>query len=474
VAVDGLSVKEEKRMRRILSIAMTLMLVFSFAAGMQSRPASAQPTARGEAVSITDAAGEPWVEVSVDAFAPDFTGYDRSYAPERGFQFAAVTVTITNIGTSSYAPNSYNFALIDTEGFVNDSTWVVVDETQAPAVLGSDMIEPGASASGLVVFQMLAGTEAAGITFAVTYDRFAFLALNGAPPALGDTVEVLGPDAQPLLNISVDEWLDPLPGVDSSSPPDRGHHFGGAVVTMENVSGAPFQTDPWQFKMLDSDGYEAGGSMPYRPEQEVPDLQYTELADGDTLTGVVGFQVFNTASPGFIAFDTGDQFTLVAAFPDAPAIPQLSGLPEVEAPAPSTGGGDTTDDQATVQVSEECQAADAWVTDFFARLDERVISDFDFADAVDMSADELVDVQRSFEDLIDEMDAEEPPALVQEVFDTFVQLLEYAVDSLDGLIEAAENGDDLQPLVDAILADEAAFENYFAAIDEYTTACPTE
>jgi hypothetical protein len=218
--------------------------------------------------------------------------------------------------------------------------------------------------------------------------------------------------------------------------------------------------------------------MPYRPEQEVPDLQYTELAAGDTLTGVVGFQVFNTASPGFIAFDTGEQFTLVAAFPDAPAIPQLSTLPEIEAPDPSAGGDTTADDQsdgeATVEVSAECQAADAWLNDFFDRLNESVISDFEFTDAADMSAEELADVQSAVEDLIDELDAEEPPALTQGVFDAYVQLLEYAVDSLDILIEAADNGEDLQPLVDEILADETAFDNYFAAIDEYTTACTAE
>jgi hypothetical protein len=329
-----------------------------------------------------------------------------------------------------------------------------------------------------VVFQMLAGTEAAGITFSVTYDRFAFLALNGAPPALGDTVEVLGPDAQPLLNISIVEWLDPLPGVDSSSAPDRGHHYGGAVVTMENVSGAPIQTDPWQFKMLDSDGYEAGGSMPYRPEQEVPDLQYTELADGDTLTGVVGFQVFNTASPGFIAFDTGDQFTLVAAFPDAPAIPQLSTLPEIEAPDPSAVGDDASDDQAaddgaaTVEVSEECLAADAWLTDFFDSLEERSIFEFSFEDAVDMSAEELSDVRDEVEAIIDELDQAEPPALAEGIYSSYIEVLEYGLGSLDDLIEAAENGEDLQPLVDGIIEAGDELDSFDIAYDEYLEACP--
>jgi hypothetical protein len=468
----------------MLSLAMALMLVFSFAAGIQTRPASAQPAAAAEAISITDAAGDPWVDVSVDSFTPDFTGYDRNYAPARGFQFAHITVTITNTGASPFSPNAYSFVLIDTEGFVSDSAFVVVDETQAPPMLGSEILEPGQSETGSVVFEMLAGTEAAAIGYSVTWDRFTFLALNGTPPALGETVEVLGPDAQPIANITVDEWLDPLPGVDSSSAPERGHHFGAAVVTIENIGGGPIQTDPWTFKMVDSDGYESSGSNPYRPEPEIEDLPYTELATGDSLTGIVSFQVFNTATPSFITFDTGDQVTLLAAFPDAPSLPELSSLPEVEAPAPPVNGADdeedatddedSTDDGTSGQVSEECQAADDWLNDFFAELETSSISGFDFSDAVDMTVEELEEIRNGFEEFQDLIDEADPPALAAGIIDSYGVIVEYALDSMDDLIDAAENGEDLEPLVEAILDDEEAFDPFDQAFDEYLEACPIQ
>lgn len=469
--------EEEKRMRRVLSIAMTLLLVFSFAAGIQARPASAQPATTGESVAITDAAGAPLIEVSIDSFTPDFSGYDRSYAPERGFMFAHITVTITNVGTSAYAPNAYGFVLIDTEGFINETAFAVIDETQAPAALDGSTIEPGSSVSGSVVFQMLAGTQAAAVAYAVTYDRFTFLALDADVPAIGETVEVLGPDAQPMANITVDEWLDPLPGVDSSSPPNRGHHFVGAVVTIENTGVSAIQTDPYSFRMLDSDGYEAGGSNPYRSEPEIADLPYTELAPGDTLSGLVGFQLFNSASTNYIAFRTSEQITLVAAFPDAPAIPQLSSLPEVTAPPAQAGDGaatnqDGSDVEGTPQASEECVAAEAWLTDFFDSLEESSISDFQFEDAADMTADELTAVQDEVEALLDELDQAEPPALAEGIFNSYIEILEYAVDALDDLIEAANNGEDLQPLVDEIVDSGAPRGSFDEAFQAYSEACP--
>src|SRR5690606_21182809 len=86
-------VKGARRMRRTISVAMALLLMLSFVAGIQPVTGSAQSTeTTGQAVTITDAAGNPWVGVSVDSFTADFTGYSRNYAPDRGFQYAHITV----------------------------------------------------------------------------------------------------------------------------------------------------------------------------------------------------------------------------------------------------------------------------------------------------------------------------------------------------------------------------------------------
>ena len=149
-------------MRRIVSLAMTFLLVFSFVAVLQVPSIAAQETgALGTPVLITDAAGEPLIEMSVDSFTPDFTGYDNSYAPDRGFVYGLATITVTNVGTSPYALNTYSFMLIDTDGFMSQAAFAMVDTAQAPDAFDYDAIEPGDSVTGSVLFSMLAGTSAA-------------------------------------------------------------------------------------------------------------------------------------------------------------------------------------------------------------------------------------------------------------------------------------------------------------------------
>lgn len=467
-------------MRRILSAAMALLLVFGFAAGLYAPTLSAQGTSdvAGEAVLITDAAGEPMVEISIDSFTPEFEGYDQNYAPERGFQYALITATFTNVGAAPYVPNPYGFVLIDTEGFVAETAFALVDPALAPAMIDGTPIEPGATISGSVIFSVLAGTEAAAIGYEATYDRLTLLASSATNPTLGDPVEVLGPDARPLGIVTISEWLDPLPDVDLSSQPNRGYHFTGAVVTIENTSGSVWPIDPYTFRMVDSDGYVSSGTSAYRPEPEIADLTYSDLPAGESITGVIAFQTFNSAVPAYMIYQTSDQLALLGTFPDGPVVPDLASLPTVDAVfVPGESSTDDADSDATEEVAEdvspECAEVETWTTSLFDRFSEdEALAAFDIENAADMTTDELIEVRDALESFDDDMQSEEPPALAEDFFNEFLDVIDYMIESLDDLVAASEDGDDLQPLVDEIVADTTELDEYSDAFDELYESCP--
>ena len=467
-------------MRRIVSLAMTFLLVFSFVAVLQVPSIAAQETgALGTPVLITDAAGEPLIEMSVDSFTPDFTGYDNSYAPDRGFVYGLATITVTNVGTSPYALNTYSFMLIDTDGFMSQAAFAMVDTAQAPDAFDYDAIEPGDSVTGSVLFSMLAGTSAAAIGYSTTYDRVSLLASDIAFPAVGDTANILNQNAESIASVTFEEWLDPLPGVDSSMQPNRGYHYAGAVVTIENTGSQIFTVDPWSFKLYDVDGYQNSGSSAYRNDPEVPDLGYVDLASGELTTGIVSFEVFNTSAPAFIVVQTDSQYAFIAGFDDAPEAPALSDLPTVDAVYDGSAAADDSgtstggDDQAAVDASPECIEVNDWLQAMFADLDENeIVGNFDITDAPDMTVDELTAVRDEFENIRDDYESMDVPELAEDFFGEFLGVLDYMIDGIDEVIDAMENGDDVQALVDELEADEAPMNGYFEAAVALGEACP--
>ena len=279
--------------------------------------------------------------------------------------------------------------------------------------------------------------------------------------------------------MTFEEWLDPLPGVDSSMQPNRGYHYAGAVVTIENTGSQIFTVDPWSFKLYDVDGYQNSGSSAYRNDPEVPDLGYVDLASGESTTGIVSFEVFNTSAPAFIVVQTDSQYAFIAGFDDAPEAPALSDLPTVDAVYDGSAAADDSgtstggDDQAAVDASPECIEVNDWLQAMFADLDENeIVGNFDITDAPDMTVDELTAVRDEFENIRDDYESMDVPELAEDFFGEFLGVLDYMIDGIDEVIDAMENGDDVQALVDELEADEAPMNGYFEAAVALGEACP--
>lgn len=132
---------------------------------------------------------------------------------------------------------------------------------------------------------------------------FAARAQDGSPvaggtvgPAVGTAVSWVGNEGTELAKVTVTDIADPFKDYDRSSPPERGYHFVLITVTVDNTGTAPVTVDPFAFDLVDADGFVAHSTGLYRSADATaanPDLQSGDVAPGDSVSGVVGFQVFN-------------------------------------------------------------------------------------------------------------------------------------------------------------------------------------
>lgn len=119
------------------------------------------PVEQGDAVPVLDNSGQPSAKVTVEDVTLPLTDFDPSSAPQRGFQFVGVTVTIENVGQSPLDINPSAFSIVDEQGFVSSTAYIyrTSDAEAANPSLQSNPLDPGKSVTGIVAFQMLAGTE---------------------------------------------------------------------------------------------------------------------------------------------------------------------------------------------------------------------------------------------------------------------------------------------------------------------------
>ena len=107
-------------------------------------------------------------------------------------------------------------------------------------------------------------------------------------------IEVIDESGDPSLAITVNETVDPFKDFDEYSTPDRGLRLVSLEVTIENVGSRTTEVSPYDFFMRDEQGFIYGSSYVSRTEEStaaVPDFETTELAEGDSYTGMLVFEV---------------------------------------------------------------------------------------------------------------------------------------------------------------------------------------
>jgi archaellum component FlaG (FlaF/FlaG flagellin family) len=477
-------------MRKAFSMVMALLLVAGFAAGFQT-PATVAQNAPALVSQITDSSGTAIAEISVDSLANPFEDYDDFSSPQRGFDFVLLTVTITNVGELPYAPQASSFFLVDSDGFMVTPGYLSFEEGVAAPQLTGDPIEPGDSVTGTIPFEVLSGSEIAAIVYQPSFDRYSILAASVDAPELGTAVDIVGEEGGVVGSVTVDEFVDPLQDVDPSYQAQRGYHHAGAVITIENTGDRPLSVDPSTIQIIDADGYALYSSGVYRGEEaETPNLDYVDLAPGDTVTGMVTFELFNDAAPGWLVYTSGStQLTFLAAFPDAPALPALADIPAFTPGASTTSNsGDDTDnaddsgdepvvdDSTPVAVSADCAEVGEWITrleDRFDAVDDTAVDVEDTSEIANLNLDDMLDFLDQLEQVREEQEADTPPALAEDVQTSVIALLDVEIDLVNDVINAMEDGDDVEAVVNGYDTQvEDAFTVYFDAYTALGESCP--
>jgi len=472
-------------MRKALSLFMALLLMTGFAAGLQQRAAAQSSPTSG--TTVLDASGNAIATVSIDSIQDPFEAYDSGYEPQRGFRYVLLTVTIENTGDLPFATQPYGFTVVDSDGFLATSAYLSYDPaaTGLPEALPDEQIEAGDSVTGTVAFQLLAGAEISTIAYAPSYDRNYILASNASAPAAGQPISLLGEDGGEIGTITVGKVMDPVTGVDPSYAAPRGYHYLGILVTIENTSSRPLSVDPSRLQVIDDEGFVNSYYSVYRTEEATdadPDLQYADLAPGDSVTGLVTFSIFNDAAPAWLIWtDAYTQYLLVQTFEGAPEVQSIADIPTESTAAPSTPTAGETPvanetPTETANLSPECQELAAWSQELNAAINKLNGSALSVESAEDLEAltpDEInaqIDLLNDFLDDIEEIDT---PEAAQDTYDALVDMVNIQVDGFQEALDAKENGEDLAPIYEDYNAQiNDASETFATAASALDTMCP--
>lgn len=461
-------------MRKALSLFMALLLMTGFVAGLQRTAAAQGSTASG--TSIIDSSGNEVATVTVDSILDPFDAYASGYEPNRGFRYVLLTVTVTSVSDSPFYVQPYGFTIVDGEGFIASRAYVSYEPGVAEPELPDQEIEAGESVTGTVAFELLAAAEISAITYAPNYDRNYILASNSSAGASGGPTSILGEDGGELGTLTIGEISDPLEDADPNYAAPRGYHYIGVEVTIENTSSRPLSVDPSRLRIHDTDGFVNSYYGVYRDTEAtdaLPNLEYSDLAPGDSITGLVNFSVFNDSAPAFLVWTDGyTQFQIVMTFDDAPSIPSID-----EIPVTAAGSVSTPVATAAADLSPECQELADWADDLsvaIEALNSGAVTIGSLEDLEELSVDEIneqVDLLNDFLDNVDEIDT---PAAAEEALDGLVDFIELQVDGFEAVADAKDAGEDLEPIFEEFNTQvDASAEIYLAAFEELEELCPT-
>ena len=135
-------------------------------------------------------------------------------------------------------------------------------------------------------------------------------------PTLGDVVTYIGSNGQELGTVTIDEIADPFEEYDPSFPPDRGSRFVLVTLTIENTGSRPLPVQSFDFILQDVEGFTYTPSQVYREgelgttpatptaDEDAPPatLENQDLEPGDSVTGVLGYEVLVGVAPARVFF----------------------------------------------------------------------------------------------------------------------------------------------------------------------------
>jgi hypothetical protein len=287
--------------------------------------------------------------------------------------------------------------------------------------------------TGTVGFTIPEESTPARVFYQPESSRLVLLAdlIGAPPPALGETLPVLDSEGG-LGAVTVTEVVDPFEDVDPGTIPPEGSRFVQATLMYENPGDGRFFIEPSGLLLQDGNGDLWSTTYVPRPAETmiVPDLERTQLAPGDRLSGAVTFAVPTGAEPaGLYTSPVSGQLLQLADFAVSAAEPTDEATPE-------TAASDTT-----AALSASCADLEQWLATTRERIAAAAAMSLDDATLSDLES--MAEHVEAYAALAEEQLQDVAPPDAEAAGKALVATLSAYGESLDQILTAEEPGKDV-------------------------------
>lgn len=492
-------------MRRIYAlgalIALTLSLLAPSLTGAQTGTPAAEPAGSfgvpaGTAVSYIGSDGAEIGTITVNSVTDQFTGFDQSSAPQRGYHYAIAEVTVTNTSNRPFEVNPGSFMGVDSDGFVAQQPYVTFTDPSLTALEYTDALAPGDSVTGVIPFSLFGQTTIEGILFSPSYDRIiTVLDLRTAPVAVGTPITILNTSGAESAQVTVNSIAAPFEGYDASSAPPRGSSYVAVEVTVTNTGTSVLSVSPSDFWVIDSEGFVLSSTYVTRTDTTVPDYDYVDLNPGDSQHGMLVYEIYEGVPVAMVAY--GDGYTSIEVVADvdgtstaassttadaAPAATEATGAMPAATATVAVVAPTVATDGSTVASSPDCEGLVAWGVDLIDRITRagQLTAPLQVQDPSTLDAATVREVGTQLRALGDEQGASSPPAAAADLNTLMTEKFYYALaDAVDQIANALEQKNAAAALAGQMAAQDVVklFDNggeYDLATQAISIACPNE
>jgi hypothetical protein len=163
---------------------------------------------------------------------------------------------------------------------------------------------------------LVAGGTLAGVAGTAAHDGTPHASQSNGDSAAGDPVTFVNEQGDEVAQITVEEIIDPFDDYEEGYEPERGARYAAVRFTIEATGEDPVPVSSSNFSLQDSQGFWLGTTTVTRTaeqESEAPPLEDTELAPGDSASGLLTFIVFEENAVDQIIWQpTGDRLITLA------------------------------------------------------------------------------------------------------------------------------------------------------------------
>lgn len=303
-------------MKRLLSLLLAATMVMAGAFGVAAQDSTSVAYAEGldAPATWTDDRGNEVATVEVNEINPEWSDFSEYSAPERGQTFVAVTFTVTNISDSSLIVENYDFSLVDNLGRNNGRAYVSVDEAAEGTIFEEDTpLAAGESGEFTLVYMLPLELEPtafvwqpdSGVLIIVNFGE----ATEGGAVVTGFNNPTTWTDERgnQVATLEVTEIEDGWSDHSEYATPGRGMIYRAVHVKIENISGASLIIEPYDFSMVDSNGYNVGRSYVDKEEGSDANLLRDDVPLGadETFEGIIVFEMYEDLSPNALLWQPG-------------------------------------------------------------------------------------------------------------------------------------------------------------------------